>query len=120
MEFESCLPSTLLAKQTSVKLVEIGIGITKLFAQLQNANRGGKSVMTEQSPTLAITAEADRFELWAINMGLFVSGHGSLDYRLREAESLESTLRHFMSDLKESLSEGDSKTCGLNLWQLIS
>ena len=57
-------------------------------------------------PSVLFEAEADRFELWAVNLGLFVPGHGSLDYRVREAESLEHTLRRFMKGLNDSLTEG--------------
>ena len=43
-----------------------------------------------------------------MNLGLFVAGHGSLSYRLREAERLESTVRRFIEDLNSSLTEGSS------------
>ena len=64
-----------------------------------------------------LNAEADRFELWAINMGLFSLSHGSLDYRVREAESLEHILRKFMTDINEALAEGktDPITCSVAL-----
>ncbi|PQE07748.1 meiosis-specific serine threonine- kinase mek1 protein [Rutstroemia sp. NJR-2017a BVV2] len=52
-------------------------------------------------------AEADRFELWSVNLGLFVYGHGSLDYRVREAPSLKSTLQEFIADLNRALIEGE-------------
>ncbi|KAL4911445.1 hypothetical protein BDW74DRAFT_142923 [Aspergillus multicolor] len=57
------------------------------------------------SPIAPIAAEADRFELWAVNLGLFVAGHGSLDYRVREAESISGTLHRFMISLNEALAE---------------
>ncbi|KAL1874523.1 hypothetical protein Daus18300_003542 [Diaporthe australafricana] len=38
-------------------------------------------------------------------MGLFVAGHGSLDYRVREAERLAQTIRRFMQDLINSLDD---------------
>lgn len=50
-------------------------------------------------------AEAERFELWAANLGLFVPGHGSLDYRVREAERLGQTLYRFLQDLVNSLDD---------------
>ena len=34
------------------------------------------------STHVSFETEVDRFELWSINLGLFVAGHGSLDYRL--------------------------------------
>ncbi|KAF3909302.1 hypothetical protein ABW20_dc0108346 [Dactylellina cionopaga] len=33
-----------------------------------------------------LVEEADRFRVWAINMGLFVVGHGSLDYRALQSQ----------------------------------
>jgi hypothetical protein len=50
-------------------------------------------------------AERDRFKIWAIDLGLLVPGHGSLDYRVREAESLAQTLQTFLIDLNQSLFE---------------
>lgn len=50
-------------------------------------------------------AERDRFKIWAIDLGLLVPGHGSLDYRVREAESLAQTLQTFLVDLNQSLFE---------------
>jgi hypothetical protein len=38
--------------------------------------------------------------------GPFVSGHGSLDYRIREVESFERTIHRFMHDLNDCLIEG--------------
>lgn len=37
---------------------------------------------------LSIQDQAQRFKIWAIDLGLLVPGHGSLDYRVRDAESL--------------------------------
>jgi hypothetical protein len=62
----------------------------------------------EEWPKAQFAAEADRFELWAVNLGLFVSGHGSLDYRVRQAENVKSMLQKFMTALNDSLAEGQS------------
>ncbi|KAL9616861.1 MAG: hypothetical protein Q9160_008317 [Pyrenula sp. 1 TL-2023] len=96
----------------SDNLAAIGLEITSLFAQVSHVDGSGEFMGAEQDLKLMIASEADRFELWAVNMGLFVSGHGSLDYRLREAESLKFTFQRFMSDLKESLSEVLEFWCG--------
>jgi hypothetical protein len=61
--------------------------------------------------TAAIVSEAERFELWAVNLGLFVSSHGSLDYRLREAHSLRDTIGRFMSELLSALTESEESFC---------
>lgn len=49
--------------------------------------------------------EAERFGLWANNLGLYHLAHSSLDYRLREAESLYNLIRNLLKDLLESVSE---------------
>jgi len=36
----------------------------------------------------AVKNEYERFDLWAVNLGLYQTGHGSLDYRLRDAETV--------------------------------
>lgn len=41
----------------------------------------------------SIQDQAQRFKIWAIDLGLLVPGHGSLDYRVRDAESLRES--HF-------------------------
>ncbi|CAI7592043.1 unnamed protein product [Penicillium glandicola] len=60
----------------------------------------------------AVLNELQRFELWAINLGLYHSGHSSLDYRLRDStlvfgysldllHDLERALRQFKDALTE-------------------
>jgi len=57
-------------------------------------------------PTTLFAAEADRFELWAVNVGLFESGCGSLDTRVTGADSLAHAIRLMLSDFNTSLTEG--------------
>ncbi|RDW93385.1 uncharacterized protein DSM5745_00707 [Aspergillus mulundensis] len=84
-------------------LAQVGLETMTLFAK---AKGKATSVASRGSlPVARIAAEADRFELWAVNLGLFVSGHGSLDYRVREAESISRTLLRFLMSLNESLAE---------------
>ena len=62
----------------------LGIEILRLFKRVQSIDStiaDGSTI--ENWPHAAVAAEADRFEFWSINLGLFVPGHGSLDYRLR-------------------------------------
>jgi len=87
-------------------LAETGHETITLLKQVKNINKPVENSTTEEWPKGLFAAEADRFNLWAVNLGLFVSGHGSLDYRLREAERLESTVRRFIEDLNNSLIEG--------------
>lgn len=53
-----------------------------------------------------ILNEGEKFKTWAVSLGLLVPGHGSLDYRVREAEGLARTLESFLGDLQEILGEG--------------
>jgi hypothetical protein len=53
-----------------------------------------------------IINESDRFKIWSSSTGLLIPGHGSLDYRVREAESLSKTFRSFLTDLWENFEEG--------------
>ena len=84
-------------------LGDLGFRVLSLFERAQAVN-GDKTLQTW--PAASFTAEAERFELWAVNLGLFVVGHGSLDYRVREAERLAQTIRRFLLELIDSLAEG--------------
>jgi hypothetical protein len=91
-----------------MSLAEIGKAIFRLFQGV-----AGLSVVAQLDPSHTSTlklihAEGERFKLWAANLGLLVPGHGSLDYRVREAEGLASTLKSFLLDLNESVEEGTS------------
>ncbi|KAF7555326.1 hypothetical protein G7046_g6577 [Stylonectria norvegica] len=94
-------------------LASEGLQIMHLFNRLQSLEETTAQEKTRQSsldstssthlPLDLFIAEADRFQLWAENLGLFVIGHGSLDYRLRQTESIKSTLQRFLESLKASL-----------------
>ena len=53
----------------------------------------------------AFLQEFQRFRIWAVDLGLLVPGHGSLDYRLRDADNLKSTVHSFLEDLNLYLQE---------------
>ena len=58
-------------------LADLGYEALSLFQRVETMD----SDKTPQDwPAASFTAEAERFELWAVNLGLFVVGHGSLDY----------------------------------------
>lgn len=84
-------------------LAELGFETLDLFQQVQVTDYPGSA---EDGSAESFADEAERFELWAVNLGLFVGGHGSLDYRVREADKLAQTIRRFMRELNESLAEG--------------
>lgn len=87
----------------SVALADLGSNAIDLFCKVEKAL---KESTDKAWPVDLFVAESERFDLWAANMGLFVAGHGSLDYRVREAEGLAQTLRGFMQDLINSLEDG--------------
>ncbi|KAH0536893.1 hypothetical protein FGG08_006264 [Glutinoglossum americanum] len=86
-------------------LASTGLETMKLFERVKAIDNLVGNARDEGWPKARFAAEADRFELWAVNLGLFVSGHGSLDYRVRQAESIGQTLQRFMSGLNNSLAE---------------
>jgi hypothetical protein len=90
-------------------LAETGQETFSLFKQVTAINQAPENSTTKEFwPKAALVAEADRFELWAISLGLLVPGHGSLDYRVREAETLYNTCQTFLGDLNGSLLEGQT------------
>ncbi|KAI7778760.1 hypothetical protein LA080_001827 [Diaporthe eres] len=86
----------------SASLANLGSNAIDLFRKVEKALK--ESAVTAWPDDLLVV-ESERFELWAANMGLFVAGHGSLDYRVQEAEELAQTLRRFMQDLINSLDD---------------
>lgn len=44
-----------------------------------------------------------RYRLWAGNLALLHHGHASLDYRLRQAPTVEKTVRNLLKDLFDTL-----------------
>ncbi|KAI1260405.1 hypothetical protein F5Y18DRAFT_257000 [Xylariaceae sp. FL1019] len=47
----------------------------------------------------ALQSEAERFQLWAHNLGLHHYGHASLDYRVRDSEFVRDRLVEFIEEL---------------------
>jgi hypothetical protein len=52
--------------------------------------------------------ETQRFHLWVANLGVLSPGHSSLDYRLRDAESVRLVVEKLLKGLIASTSEGKS------------
>jgi hypothetical protein len=96
-----------------VSVADLGFEALYLFQQLVDARDSGDHKGPGQDepyntfPVASFAAEFERFELWAVNLGLFITGHGSLDYRVREAERLAQTIRRFMKELVDSLTDGE-------------
>jgi hypothetical protein len=94
----------------ALDLKSLGIAVFQLFsavAYLPDEPLGAHNT----SALRAICVEAERFKLWSANLGLLVPGHGSLAYRLREAEGLQSVITRFLSDLRDTLQEGAGPCC---------
>ena len=92
--------------QQPERLRDIGLRIVELFKRMK-----GLPTVTDPGLSQAYAsseAEADRFQLWAVNLGLFVFGHGALDYRLRDADSLHRTVWVFLGNLERALVEGEN------------
>lgn len=51
----------------------------------------------------AVLNELQRFELWATNLGLYHSGHSSLDYRVRDAPLVYNYALDLLRDLERAL-----------------
>lgn len=87
-----------------MSLAEVGKVAFELFDRVIQA---GQSTLNDnfQACLQRLEGERDRFEIWAVDLGLLMPGHGSLDYRLLEAESLTKTLYAFLSDLSDNLQE---------------
>ena len=67
-----------------------------------------ESTTTEQPDAAMLRQEMQRFQLWAINLGLYRHDHGSLDYRLRDNEVVKSFTRELLINLDESLEKSMS------------
>lgn len=91
-----------------MSLAGIGKATFRLFQEVATPSVAAQLDPSDTSTLKLISAEGERFKLWAANLGLLVPGHGSLDYRVREAGGLASTLKSFLLDLNESVEEGTS------------
>ena len=63
------------------------------------------STISEQPDAAALRSEMQRFQLWAINLGLLRQDHSSLDYRLRDNEVVRAFTRELLVNLTEALEE---------------
>ncbi|KAK5683233.1 hypothetical protein LTS10_004764 [Elasticomyces elasticus] len=77
-----------------------------LFASLCAKLPETASRHLEQMPLHALDNEFDRFKIWSGNLGARQSGHASLDWRLRDAATMSTSISKLLGDLKEHLQEG--------------
>ena len=61
----------------------------------------------EQDELEKLKYEIERFNIWAISLGLQLQGHGSLDYRLRDSEKLIDHVQRLLDNLHGVLELGE-------------
>ncbi|RFU72523.1 hypothetical protein TARUN_9733 [Trichoderma arundinaceum] len=87
-------------------LADVGLATMQRFKYLQEVEQ--PALIGDEPyewPKSFFLAQVDRFELWAVNLGLFVMGHGALDYRIRDSESMKEAIYKMMKNLNRSLDE---------------
>ncbi|KAL8850114.1 MAG: hypothetical protein Q9221_004931 [Calogaya cf. arnoldii] len=81
-------------------LITLGNEVLSAFRRASRAFARHSSDYQTASPSEATCkAEFQRFQLWVINLGLFQSSHNSLDYRLRQNETVRSLVAALLNDL---------------------
>lgn len=92
-----------------------GQRIAKLFKSVILALQDPKNVeYRDQLPIKELKDEDERFRLWAANLGVFASGHASLEYRLRDAPKIESWVQETLDELVDELNQ--SEYCSPRCW----
>ncbi|KAK1774720.1 hypothetical protein QBC45DRAFT_424228 [Copromyces sp. CBS 386.78] len=84
-------------------LTDAGSRTVALFEKIKALNQTSEHTGGDKWPATELATEADRFKLWAVNLGLFVQGHASLDYRVRDAESIRFVILRFIASLNDAL-----------------
>jgi hypothetical protein len=95
------------AKARDAELQLLGCGILALLKDLDE-----KAWITDTDITIPsrrrVSFEGERFRLWARNLGLTQSGHASLDYRVRDASVIKTSLANLLGDVKQNLEDRKS------------
>ncbi|KFY22860.1 hypothetical protein V493_06277 [Pseudogymnoascus sp. VKM F-4281 (FW-2241)] len=73
------------------------------FGALQAHRQTAKPDLAAQVPDAEIEDEFGRFRLWAANIGALSRGHGSLDYRLRDAPVVLEGALKLLNELRQEL-----------------
>ncbi|KAI0968544.1 hypothetical protein F4678DRAFT_474322 [Xylaria arbuscula] len=84
------------------ELRSLGRGIFETFKVLaekpRNANKDSNIPSKHR-----VSAEEERFRLWARSLGLNQAGHASLDYRVRDASVVRTSLADLLTELNDHL-----------------
>lgn len=95
-------------------LVALGNDVLFAFRKASGAFARHRDELQILSPSeAACKAELQRFQLWVINLGLFQSSHNSLDYRLRQNETVRSMIAALLTDLGLALDDRKSTDCAM-------
>ena len=86
--------------QQDQTLAAIGQRIYGSFDLLEQAAR---SHVYEDAFSSALANQFQRFSLWAKSLGLYDLGHSSLDYRFRDAPTVNEYTRKMLYDLEKSI-----------------
>ena len=78
----------------------------KLLLQIEAEVGEGDKAEEQKDDALRTEDHLARFRMWAGNMGVFASGHASLDYRLKGSEDLRRDMLEFFCTLQEFLRRG--------------
>ncbi|KAL2441986.1 Transcriptional repressor rco-1 [Exophiala dermatitidis] len=93
----------------STRLASLGRGVFTSFhdllAVLDPSSSSVRVDETDSESHAWFLYEYERFHIWTVDLGLLVPAHGSLDYRLREADRLAHTFGVFLADLNQYLQE---------------
>ena len=89
-------------------LATLGRDAWARFVESYQALQKSDTASSEQLDAAAFRAEMQRFELWAINLGLYRQDHSSLDYPLRDNEVMRSFTEELLTSLIEALKESTS------------
>lgn len=92
-------------------LAKVGLTTVQRFKLLEEVKQlESAGNQPQEWPKNLFLAQFDRFELWAVNLGLFVMGHGSLDYRIRDSENMKESIYMMIESLNRSLDEGKNSS----------
>ena len=89
-------------------LATLGRNVWARFLEAYEALQKNDLASSEQLDAASFRAEMQRFQLWAINLGLYRQDHGSLDYRLRDNEVVRSFTEELLASLMDAVKESTS------------
>ncbi|KAL8816325.1 MAG: hypothetical protein Q9223_004639 [Gallowayella weberi] len=82
------------------QLIDIGQRLRITFNNLKSHLASEQEHLTLPN---ALENASQRFDLWAVNLGLYVTGHSSLEYRLGDAPLIYNYAKQALADLQKYL-----------------